>query len=101
MWRASKRSSTGLSLTSSSFSQRSKEATMPTETPEMPASLRRNPSKAEEMKSSVAAEWPKERRIAVHLEHVLNKHFWSDKPDERSEERRVGKECRSRWSPYH
>ena len=21
--------------------------------------------------------------------------------DERSEERRVGKECRSRWSPYH
>src|SRR5256885_4165790 len=24
--------------------------------------------------------------------------FW---PTERSEERRVGKECRSRWSPYH
>ena len=23
------------------------------------------------------------------------------KSDERSEERRVGKECRSRWSPYH
>src|SRR5258708_31720414 len=23
------------------------------------------------------------------------------KEDERSEERRVGKECRSRWSPYH
>ena len=22
-------------------------------------------------------------------------------PNERSEERRVGKECRSRWSPYH
>ena len=22
-------------------------------------------------------------------------------PDDRSEERRVGKECRSRWSPYH
>ena len=22
-------------------------------------------------------------------------------PAERSEERRVGKECRSRWSPYH
>src|SRR2546429_9260491 len=22
-------------------------------------------------------------------------------PDKRSEERRVGKECRSRWSPYH
>src|SRR5258708_35999320 len=24
-----------------------------------------------------------------------------EKPDHRSEERRVGKECRSRWSPYH
>ena len=23
------------------------------------------------------------------------------KPSIRSEERRVGKECRSRWSPYH
>ena len=22
-------------------------------------------------------------------------------PNPRSEERRVGKECRSRWSPYH
>ena len=26
----------------------------------------------------------------------------ADKPEtHRSEERRVGKECRSRWSPYH
>ena len=25
----------------------------------------------------------------------------SDFEDQRSEERRVGKECRSRWSPYH
>ena len=24
-----------------------------------------------------------------------------DAVDKRSEERRVGKECRSRWSPYH
>ena len=24
-----------------------------------------------------------------------------DMDDDRSEERRVGKECRSRWSPYH
>ena len=23
------------------------------------------------------------------------------RPEARSEERRVGKECRSRWSPYH
>ena len=26
---------------------------------------------------------------------------WSGNPEGRSEERRVGKECRSRWSPYH
>ena len=26
---------------------------------------------------------------------------WSDTDGHRSEERRVGKECRSRWSPYH
>ena len=29
----------------------------------------------------------------------VNKGFMT--PAERSEERRVGKECRSRWSPYH
>src|SRR5574340_171066 len=27
--------------------------------------------------------------------------FWSLRGAVRSEERRVGKECRSRWSPYH
>ena len=28
--------------------------------------------------------------------------FYCDSmPPDRSEERRVGKECRSRWSPYH
>src|SRR2546430_7961794 len=26
---------------------------------------------------------------------------WAGPENERSEERRVGKECRSRWSPYH
>src|SRR3712207_7784655 len=26
---------------------------------------------------------------------------WADAQGFRSEERRVGKECRSRWSPYH
>src|SRR2546425_4073485 len=26
---------------------------------------------------------------------------WAQAVQERSEERRVGKECRSRWSPYH
>ena len=27
--------------------------------------------------------------------------FWYGHQSSRSEERRVGKECRSRWSPYH
>ena len=26
---------------------------------------------------------------------------FDERPFDRSEERRVGKECRSRWSPYH
>ena len=37
-------------------------------------------------------------------ETALLKAWMDDNPDEhqkRSEERRVGKECRSRWSPYH
>src|SRR3712207_9386947 len=38
----------------------------------------------------------------VHLMFTLEQSIRRDQyPDERSEERRVGKECRSRWSPYH
>src|SRR2546429_8352516 len=34
-----------------------------------------------------------------YLDHLL---FWTTSDlEKRSEERRVGKECRSRWSPYH
>ena len=32
------------------------------------------------------------QKIAYHIEKFMSA---------RSEERRVGKECRSRWSPYH
>ena len=35
------------------------------------------------------------------LEFVNNTLFPTLKASHRSEERRVGKECRSRWSPYH
>ena len=35
--------------------------------------------------------------IAEFMENGLE----AELDDERSEERRVGKECRSRWSPYH
>ena len=33
------------------------------------------------------------------LEYALT--IPAGREDDRSEERRVGKECRSRWSPYH
>ena len=36
---------------------------------------------------------------AEYLEAILTSQTWRGIP--RSEERRVGKECRSRWSPYH
>src|SRR5258708_10833347 len=32
---------------------------------------------------------------------AYNRHARQLKTSDRSEERRVGKECRSRWSPYH
>ena len=41
---------------------------------------------------------------AVGVEHgsiMLLDHESGNLIDQRSEERRVGKECRSRWSPYH
>src|SRR5688572_22754348 len=44
---------------------------------------------------------PEEMYVVSHHVH----HVKSDEPGDpynaRSEERRVGKECRSRWSPYH
>ena len=42
--------------------------------------------------------------LSKYLAHRKNKKLQNsrDSPDDvRSEERRVGKECRSRWSPYH
>src|SRR3712207_7218596 len=41
--------------------------------------------------------------IAVYLAHGISLRLIHDRKRavRRSEERRVGKECRSRWSPYH
>ena len=36
--------------------------------------------------------------LAIEIDPLLVDHLNKQK---RSEERRVGKECRSRWSPYH
>ena len=46
-------------------------------------------------------------RETGHFEGITEQERWearewlSWEADHRSEERRVGKECRSRWSPYH
>ena len=44
-------------------------------------------------------------KILFEKGYILNYKFVEDGPQGtikvRSEERRVGKECRSRWSPYH
>ena len=39
----------------------------------------------------------RERQMSYDITHMWNLIL----KNERSEERRVGKECRSRWSPYH
>src|SRR5256712_9292418 len=46
------------------------------------------------------------RDRASYLERFIHGEIYKARPDvraivHRSEERRVGKECRSRWSPYH
>ena len=43
----------------------------------------------------------KERRSVRKYRPEQIKDFELEQILERSEERRVGKECRSRWSPYH
>src|SRR5689334_24790387 len=41
------------------------------------------------------------RKTSKSFPTVSNSRFRSSRLKSRSEERRVGKECRSRWSPYH
>src|SRR5256885_6460127 len=53
---------------------------------------------AREAKGKARAGTPRE--AAQDADAVLLAVHWL-RIDDRSEERRVGKECRSRWSPYH
>src|ERR1051325_11776035 len=68
--------------------------------------------RADDDEVSLSVKLPNSRDMALDLpwaeptHYGLGKHGWvpahlrpKDKP--RSEERRVGKECRSRWAPYH
>src|SRR3989441_4870724 len=42
-----------------------------------------------------------DRRTDADVVEALGSAVLGDQTEDRSEERRVGKECRSRWSPYH
>ena len=44
---------------------------------------------------------PELEDIHINIEKALTDHIGETGALLRSEERRVGKECRSRWSPYH
>src|SRR5256885_10016006 len=53
------------------------------------------PELARQLRGDLAVEL----RRAGQERRILGAHLAAG--DDRSEERRVGKECRSRWSPYH
>ena len=64
---------------------------------ELKAAARRGPGKADgesDVLAKIAEMPPPDRAMAERLHAIV-------KASARSEERRVGKECRSRWSPYH
>jgi len=44
---------------------------------------------------------PEKRKLNVPPPPDDDVYALAEPPPPRSEERRVGKECRSRWSPYH
>src|SRR5256885_11569541 len=50
------------------------------------------------LRRSVLYTWPACDRYCARLRPHHQRHW---RGHDRSEERRVGKECRSRWSPYH
>src|SRR3989441_13366317 len=55
---------------------------------------------ADQIKAKIVAECAN-GPTTPHADEVLHRKGILVLPDIRSEERRVGKECRSRWSPYH
>ena len=65
------------------------------------------PPAIEPLMRALRANHPKaDTRLIVRAYEVAEKAHAGQRrksggPAERSEERRVGKECRSRWSPYH
>ena len=59
-------------------------------------------STVKEKLAALRNEMKKENILRQHdIEAFIFERERADVADDRSEERRVGKECRSRWSPYH
>ena len=74
--------------------------------PNIPAAFRllldvkffnKNKKKIDRARSS--GDYEEERRLILESTSAFDQMIMDQ--DDRSEERRVGKECRSRWSPYH
>ena len=75
------------------------------ETPELIQTASETPQTASENPKTNNEKPEPEKKELSETERItlLNRvaEFYCKKFSERSEERRVGKECRSRWSPYH
>src|SRR3712207_9577994 len=64
----------------------------------------RHPSRVRDRTPRKLTSWRivREQLLGIGSDEASRKHEGaSGRPLGRSEERRVGKECRSRWSPYH
>src|SRR5260221_1585087 len=59
-----------------------------------------SPREAKSMLQIFLAELNQQKTGLEIFSQIANCHYYFEKIH-RSEERRVGKECRSRWSPYH
>src|SRR3989454_7315569 len=66
-----------------------------------PVGVRIEPRDAAEAARVEAAQARRQQRLARFAEKAARGRGGDTAANERSEERRVGKECRSRWSPYH
>ena len=68
--------------------------------PEAPATS--EAAEAEELEEEESSLFEVALQLDINSAYVSHNRIFSDTPvAQRSEERRVGKECRSRWSPYH
>ena len=57
--------------------------------------------KKQQIRDAQLKEYMNQQREIKHQQAVIDKLKSFNREKSRSEERRVGKECRSRWSPYH